>query len=55
MKCKRTDLFVPNVRRETVPNLEEEQYTALLFDEEVDVSAEAGEYLVHYHYAEEVE
>ena len=51
MKCKRTDLFTFNVRWQTVPELTEEQYMALLFDEEVELTVAAGEYLVAYHYA----
>jgi hypothetical protein len=59
MKCKRTDLLTANVRRETIPAITDEQYKALLSDEDVDVSVEvpdeSGEYLIRYHYAEEVE
>lgn len=54
MKCKRTDLLTANVRCETVPELDEQSYRSLLFDEEVEVSAVTGEYLVKYNYAQEV-
>ena len=54
MKCKRTDLFTPNIRQETVPELDEQTYFALLWDEEAEVSGVTGEYLIKYNYATEV-
>ena len=54
MKVKRTVLLSANVRQETIPEVSEEQYYALLFDEEVSVSVATAEYLITYKYAEEV-
>ena len=52
MKVHRTDVFDHNIRRETVPELTDEQYYALLFDEVVDVAGVTGDYLISYNYAE---
>jgi len=43
--------FTSNVRRETVPELDEKQYEALLNDEVVSIGAVTAEYLLGQKYA----
>lgn len=54
MKVRRTDFLTHNIRRETIPGLDEQTYFLLLFDEEAEVSAELGEVLISYNYVQEV-
>ena len=59
MKTKQTEIvklvrslnFTPNVRRETVPELDEKTYQELLNDEMVSVGSKTADYLLEQKYA----
>lgn len=51
MTIKKTDALTANIRRETVPGLDEEAYEKLISGEEANVPDEAADYLIARGYA----